>query len=78
MRERTGGFGRIDHGDGDAVLDAATGIEELQLAEDLGTGSLGDAAESDQWSSTDQLSDVICDSHRHASLARLPSSASYT
>jgi hypothetical protein len=43
--ELAGLLGRVDHGDADAVLDAVSGVIELQLGSHLGDGAFGHPAQ---------------------------------
>ena len=53
----------VDHGQADAVLDAAARVERLQLADDRRAGALGDAAQLHERRAADQGGDVVCDLH---------------
>jgi hypothetical protein len=52
-------LGRLDHGEADAVLDAAERIERLQLGDDSGIEAGGELVEPHQWRVADQLSDIV-------------------
>ena len=56
-------LGGVDHRHGDAVLDAAGRIEELELGGDPGTRTVGHVAQPDEGRATDQLGDVVRDAH---------------
>ena len=51
------GFGVLDHGEGDAVLDATAGILSLQLGEDANAGFGGQVRELDQRGVSDESED---------------------
>jgi hypothetical protein len=53
--EETVALGRVDHGDRGAVLDAAAGIEEFQLGQQLAGQVPPDPVEPDQWCVADQV-----------------------
>ena len=64
-RSRPIALGAFDHGQRDAVLDAAARIEELRLGED------GLALEADQRRAADQIENVVCQHVRAEDSLRL-------
>jgi hypothetical protein len=54
---------RIEHGNGNAVLDAVPGIEEFQLGDHRRAAAFSDAVEPDQRRIADQFGDVVGDFH---------------
>ena len=67
-RDEAGLLGGVDHREADAVLDAAAGVERLQLPDDRRAGALGEAAQLDQRRAADQGGDIVCDLHVSAPL----------
>ena len=63
--EQAAGFGVLDDRQRRAVLDAAAGIEELALAQDLAAGQLGCLVQADQRRVADQVDEAGADTHRH-------------
>ena len=62
-RQQAGLLGGVDHRDGDAVLDAAGRVEELELGRDPGAGPVGHVPEADERCPADELGDVVRDPH---------------
>ena len=60
--DQAGRLGGLDHVQADAVLDAAAGVEELQLGNHVGVAAFGQAVDAHQRRVADELYDVVCDS----------------
>jgi hypothetical protein len=56
-------FGRLDHGPGDAVLDASQGIEKLELGQDFGPGADQGVVQAHQGGAADGGVDAVVDGH---------------
>ena len=56
-------LGGLDHRQTDAILDAAAGIERLELAHDRRAAALGERPQAHERRAADQLGDVVCDLH---------------
>ena len=64
--ELAGRLGGVDDRDADAVLHAAAGVVELELAEHGGVGSVGDPVEAHERRASDRLRHVVVDAGTHA------------
>ena len=62
-RDLAGGFGGVEHGYGDAVLDAVGRVEELQLEGDGGAVGRSQTVKLDERSVADEFGDVAGDAH---------------